>query len=126
MEIFDFINLKLNCILFIKNLNLNYLLKVSTIVLEYIVVVKALSSSNWSGDGQTDSVPGVCGYGFVPLSLLGNIVMRNGEKKVCKRKRTKLGVKVILANRISVIQMVISLRPFLLSLLRHFSSSRFR
>ena len=84
MEIFDFTNLKLNCILVIKNFNLYFLLKVSTIVLEYTVVVKALSSSNWRGDGQTDSVPGVCSYVFVPLSLLGNIVMRNRQKHFVK------------------------------------------
>ena len=44
-----------------------------------------LSSQNMllfelESDGQTDSVPGVCNYVYVPLGLQGNIVMRNGQK----------------------------------------------
>ena len=30
-----------------------------------------LSSSNWRGDGQTDSAPGVCNYGFDRLASWG-------------------------------------------------------
>ena len=41
-----------------------------------------LSSLKWRGDGQTDSMPGVCNNGFDPLSHLGNIVMRIGKKNV--------------------------------------------
>ena len=32
------------------------------------------------GDGQTDSVPGVCNYGNVPLSMLGNTVIGITQK----------------------------------------------
>lgn len=41
---------------------------------------QGLFSSNGRGDGQTDSVPRVYNYGFDPLSRLGNIVMKTGQK----------------------------------------------
>ena len=34
------------------------------------------------GDEQTGSVPGVCTYGYVPLSLLGKAVVRIGQKRI--------------------------------------------
>ena len=40
-------------------------------------------------DGQTDSGPGVFKYGYVPLSLLGNTVLRIGQKKKMKKKKKK-------------------------------------
>ena len=40
-----------------------------------------LSSSNWRGDGQTDWVPGVRNYGYLPLNLMWNTVRRIGQKK---------------------------------------------
>ena len=27
-------------------------------------------------------MPGMCNYGYVPLSLLGNIILRNGQKVI--------------------------------------------
>ena len=40
----------------------------------------SLSSSNCRGHGQTDSMPGVCNNGVDPLSLLGNIATKTGQK----------------------------------------------
>ena len=41
-----------------------------------------LPPSSRRGDGQTDSVLGMCNHGFDPLSLLGSIAMTNGQNVV--------------------------------------------
>ena len=46
-----------------------------------------LFSSNWRGDGQTNSVSEVCNYGYVLLSFLGNAVLRTGQKKCLNHAR---------------------------------------
>ena len=47
-------------------------------------MIKALFFESEKGqtDGQTDLMPGIINYGFNPLSLLGIIVMRIGNKNM--------------------------------------------
>ena len=51
----------------------------------------------WRGNEQTDSVPGVYKSELVPLSLLGNIVLRIGQNKK-KEKGAKWRYKCVVGG----------------------------